>query len=646
MLTAGTAHAAPLSIDALSQYEAITDVSLSRDGKHIVALVGVKDQKWPVISIWDTADLSKPPVWIPSATLRPAQVGFLGNHKIFFIAEANVTRADSLKSFTRKWYIADLDGRNIEQPFVTHGTMNKAMREAEERGELNFSIFSARLADSDRVLVEKLDTTSFAQEILEYNARTGESRLVAKGSDKEEYLASGVDPATGELLIKSRVEVEGGAFWIKLYVKDRASGQWVFHPALSYPLKERRHIEPVGFDTDPDKLLVISNHMRNYAAVYSYDLEQKRFDPEPLFQNDRFDIVRVYQRLNDDTGRTEGIDGIAVNAADITQVFLEAPWVGMVKVVKNSFPGKSVWLLGRNLAAGAALVAVGAPDAPTAYYFYGGGRFVALGGERPWIDPKTLGRAEFVHFEARDGLDIPAFVTYPPGWSKERGPVPAVVLPHGGPWARDYLNWDPTGWTQFLATRGVAVIQPQYRGSEGFGFAHWRAGDRQWGLKMQDDNDDAAAWLVSQGIADPKRLAIFGYSYGGFAAIAASVRPNSPFRCSIAGAGVASLERIKNDWGENHLQRQLQGETVDGMDPLKNAGQGDIPILLYHGDRDQQAPVEHSRMFYKARKAAGKDVQFIEIKDMKHQLPWHIEWQQQTLGLIENFLRSEKCGLL
>jgi dipeptidyl aminopeptidase/acylaminoacyl peptidase len=173
--------------------------------------------------------------------------------------------------------------------------------------------------------------------------------------------------------------------------------------------------------------------------------------------------------------------------------------------------------------------------------------------------------------------------------------------------------------------------------------ALWKAGDQQWGLKMQDDKDDGAAWLVAEGIADPQRMAIFGYSYGGFAAIAASVRPNSPYRCAIAGAGVADLGRLANLWGANRVARENQGWTVTGMDPIRNVASANIPILLYHGDRDRQADTYHSRDFYSAMKSAGKDVTYVEIKDMWHQLPWWPEWHRQSLNLIESYLAGPKC---
>lgn len=160
---------------------------------------------------------------------------------------------------------------------------------------------------------------------------------------------------------------------------------------------------------------------------------------------------------------------------------------------------------------------------------------------------------------------------------------------------------------------------------------------------MSDDNDDGAAWLVSQGIADQSKLAIFGYSYGGFAAMAAVVRDKPPYRCAIAGAGVSDLRRLGNLWGQNQVQREIQGSTVTGMDPLANVAKASIPIMLYHGDRDTQAEARHSRDFYSAMKAAGKDIEYHEIKDMWHHLPWWPEWHRETLGLIENYLAGPKC---
>ncbi|MDX1293909.1 MAG: prolyl oligopeptidase family serine peptidase, partial [Hyphomonas sp.] len=173
----------------------------------------------------------------------------------------------------------------------------------------------------------------------------------------------------------------------------------------------------------------------------------------------------------------------------------------------------------------------------------------------------------------------------------------------------------------------------------------WLAGDGEWGQKMQDDKDDGAAWLVENGYVDADKIAIHGYSYGGFAAIAASVRPNSPYQCAIAGAGVSNLTKLGHEWGNNRIQRIVQGDTVDGMDPMQNTDKINIPILLYHGDYDVRVPIFHSRDFYNAIKDKQPDSKFIVLKQMGHQsAKWLPEHKKLVLEEIETFLNTT-CGM-
>lgn len=188
-------------------------------------------------------------------------------------------------------------------------------------------------------------------------------------------------------------------------------------------------------------------------------------------------------------------------------------------------------------------------------------------------------------------------------------------------------------------------MQPQYRGSDGWGRELWLAGDMEWGQKMQDDKDDGAAWMVQQGYVDADKMAIHGYSYGGFAAIAASVRPNSPFQCAIGGAGVANLQKIANNWGDNRVQRTFQGRTVKGMDPLQNTDKINIPILLYHGDYDVRVPLFHSRDFYNAIKKDSPESKLVVLKQMGHQSnKWKPEHKETVLEEIDQFL-TNTCGM-
>jgi acetyl esterase/lipase len=637
------ANAEPLPIASIARYEAMTGVALSPDGKHIAALVSTPEYPWPVVAIYDALDLTKAPVWIPSATLRIVNVSFFGNDRISFVVEAPMHNDGGLPTFTRKLYFSDLAGKKIVEASRPTGARAKAARDNQERyGGIGMRIFSGDLYDPDLVLIEGTGDT---QTISELNLKTHESRLVAEAGERSQFLPGGVDLATGEPMIKMQLEIAAGRFFARTYIRDRKTRAWVRHDPLGFEFKDRRILTPVGFDNDPNILFVLSNRSRDFAAVYSYDIAAQKFSDEPLYAVDDFDVTAVGFR-RDRANKTIEISGLTVGGPSPVQVIFDSVWTAAQKKIQAAFPGRNVTLQINKADRTVAVVTVQAPDFPPEYYLYKDGALRLLGKQRPWIDPATLGKAEFVTYTARDGMKIPAFVTYPPGWTPAQGPVPLIVLPHGGPWSRDELDWDGSGWPQFLATRGAAVIQPQYRGSDGWGLKLWTAGDQQWGLKMQDDNDDAAAYLVARGVADPKLMAIFGYSYGGFAAIAASVRPNSPYRCAIAGAGVASLNRIGNLWGSNPIARDVQGWTVAGMDPIKNVDHASIPIMLYHGDHDRQADTEHSRMFFKAMKGAGKRVEYHEIAGMWHTMPWHTDWQEQTLSLIETYLKSGDCGVL
>lgn len=654
MLSGGSrARGAPIPIEALARFEAVTSVNLSPDGKHVVGLVAAPGQKWPVISIWKADALEQTPVWIPSENMRPVLVDFIGNDRIWFVTEQEINRR-GIKTFTRKLYFTDLEGSRFDEPLRRGGATNDAVRNAEATG-ITVSIFNDELRDPKVVLLERADIDQGGvqqiyqggvQQIYRFNVETGATELIGEGGEKSFFSSAGVNLDTGELLLQERIENIDGDFWLRRYLRKDARSPWEYHPELSYAIKNRRTITPVGFDTDPNKLLVVTNRNSNFTEVLSYDVAAKRFDAGPLFRNDRYDLIGVVFDRDPGTRASLGPIGVRVAGPALETVFADDYWSGIHRVLKRQFPGQFVEFIARQRQNQRALIRVESDAQPPVWYLVKLGdrlELAQIGGERPWIDPKSLGPTRWVSYQARDGLEIPAILTTPPGWTAEKGPIPAVVHPHGGPWARDYMGWDSSGWTQFLATRGYAVLRPQYRGSEGLGLKLWLAGDQNWGLKMQDDKDDGARWLVEQGIADPRKIAIFGYSYGGFAAIAASVRPGGPYVCALAGAGVASLSMLSNYWGENRIGKEVQASTVTGMDPLKNVDKADIPILLYHGDRDRQADTEHSRLFYAAMKRASKDVEYVEIRDMWHTLPWRPEWHRQTLKLIEDYLAGPKC---
>ncbi len=648
-LSLATANAAeplqttPLGIEPIAEHPALSSIVLSPDGKHMAGLVGTNKHKWPVISIWDVEDLSKPAVWIPSTNMRPRNVAFLGSDRIIFFADQPFTYG-ALKTFTVQAWVTDLQGRDISNPFAAKGTLSDTAKELEKFG-FNFGIFQdGSIQNPKRYLIERGNIDLGTTEILALDIDTMKVERAARAANDEGFLLA--DIRDGQLMIKQRLRSTGDGWQVVREVRNRASGAWEEHPELGYPVKQRFTINPVGFyDADPNKLYVSTNKGSNFQQIRIYDIASRTWEAEPAFASPEFDISDVAGLYDRETKQLAGALSYTIEGPARKVVFVDDYWAPIQKTLDNQFRGNNVAITSRNKRLGRAIVTVSGPRQPPVYFLLMNGKELKqLGKSRPTMNEKTFGDTKYVTYKARDGMTIPGLLSLPAGYDKAKhGRIPAVIHPHGGPWARDYITWDSSGWTQFLTTRGYAVLQPQYRGSDGWGMALWKAGDQQWGLKMQDDKDDGAAWLVAEGIADPKKMSMFGYSYGGFAAVAASVRPNSPYQCAIAGAPVSDLQRLANFWGANRVAREGQGWTVTGMNPIANVASANIPILLYHGDRDRQADTVHSRDFYSAMRSAGKDVEYVEIKDMWHQLPWWPEWHRQSLGLIENYLKGPKC---
>jgi dipeptidyl aminopeptidase/acylaminoacyl peptidase len=219
-----------------------------------------------------------------------------------------------------------------------------------------------------------------------------------------------------------------------------------------------------------------------------------------------------------------------------------------------------------------------------------------------------------IHYAARDGLNIPAVLTLPKG--RQARKLPLIVLPHGGPRAQDVETWD--WWAQALAQRGYAVVQPNYRGSTGYGTAFEMASYGQWGLAMQDDLLDAIDHLAAEGMVDPARVCIAGASYGGFAAMRAAQRDSGRYRCAISYAGVSDLaDMLRYDRGflsggrrADYLHRSAPD--FSAVSPLQHIEDFSTPILLMHGKRDRRVPVAQSRNLYAKLSRAGKTAEYIE----------------------------------
>ena len=254
-----------------------------------------------------------------------------------------------------------------------------------------------------------------------------------------------------------------------------------------------------------------------------------------------------------------------------------------------------------------------------------------IGPQYPTIRPDQVHEVRYVTYAAADGLEIPAYLTLPKG--RDPKGLPLIVMPHGGPHIRDTPEFD--WWSQALASRGYAVLRPQFRGSDGYGAAHMRAGFGEWGKKMQTDLSDGVRWLSGQGIVDPKRVCIMGASYGGYAAMAAPALEPGVYRCAVSVSGVSDLRRMlaeeKRQAGASdtlvvRFWRRFMGASSinDGslaaISPTSLADRYSAPILLIHGKDDLVVPYNQSEVLARALGRAGKPYEFVTLAGEDHWL--------------------------
>lgn len=462
--------------------------------------------------------------------------------------------------------------------------------------------------------------------------RTGS--LIAKS--KEGY---GVDQVDTVTLRSKSVEPpkDASAYWsdgrgnVRLMVLDETTTQglltgrtkyWYRRPGsrdwetLSDYQKEE-DFAPLAIDADLNAIYVLKKK-DGRLALYTIKLDGT-LATSLVAEHPRVDIGDVVrfgdgQRVIGYTFSDEKTDAIYFDrefkglAASLSKALPKMP---LISFVDSSSDGRKL------------LIFAGSDRDPGRYYLFDRDKKTLneLMLERPELESRTLAEVKPVTIKSPDGVSIPAYLTLPPG--RQPNGLPAVVLPHGGPAARDYWGFD---WlAQFLAARGYAVLQPNFRGSAGYGEA-WlnENGYKNWRTSIGDITA-SARWLASQGIADPNKLAILGWSYGGYAALQSAATEPSLYKAVVAIAPVTDLALLKQearDYVTSKLrERQIgSGPHVTEGSPAQNAGKISAPVLLVHGDLDSNVRISHSQKMNAALRSAGKQSEFLAYKGLDHGL--------------------------
>ena len=394
------------------------------------------------------------------------------------------------------------------------------------------------------------------------------------------------------------------------------------------------------FALDSDQGYILSDEKTGRDALYRFNFATLETGAL-VYANDTNDISDF--RLSE--------DGNQVRAAYFTDDRDRVTWFDpKLKSVQDELdkavPGREAWIVSSNRDDSILIVLVTGASDPGGYYLYAPAEGVMhrLAQINDKVHGKRLAATAPVTYKARDGLLIHAYLTLPVGRAPKG--LPLIVMPHGGPFGvRDHGDYDY--YVQFLANRGYAVLQPNYRGSESYGRDFADKGKGQWGRAMQDDLDDGMDWLVKSGTVDPKRVCIFGASYGGYAAMWGATRNPERYRCAASLAGVSDVARqlkydrnfFRDSKSARAWQSKVQGTAAAGdISPLDHVDQLKVPMLLAHGKDDQNVPIKQSDLYAAALKKAGKPFEYYSYEDEGHGLRDQVH-VQDFLDKLEAFLK-------
>ncbi len=467
--------------------------------------------------------------------------------------------------------------------------------------------------------------------LFEVSTRSGNGKMIESGSP---FTDDWIVDRAGQAVARSEWNPNTRNF--SILAKEGKSWRTIYTADIDYDMGL------VGLSADGQSILARSSRGSDRFKIWSIPVAGGDFtlfyeDPE----NDVTSIV---------TDRYSGAPvGFWIGGLQPNIHWIDPKHESVQKAVAKAFQNRNVAIFDRSEDFKRVVAHVESASQPPVYYLidFGKGAADIIGEEYPALTGIPMGTQEAITYKSRDGLTIPAYLTTPPG--REPKNLPLVVFPHGGPYARDDSGFD--WWVQFLATRGYVVLQPQFRGSWGFGADLLRAGNRQWGRAMQDDISDGVRYAIDRGIADPKRVCIVGASYGGYAALAGAAFTPELYACAVSVSGISDIPNmagfIKKRGGDEsdalRAWKDLIGNPTDDdlarFSPARSVASIRAPILLIHGTNDTVVPISQSEDFARLLKAQSKNYQMIELAGEDHWLSTG-ESRLKLLTALESFLKS------
>jgi dipeptidyl aminopeptidase/acylaminoacyl peptidase len=513
------------------------------------------------------------------------------------------------------WYAVDLDGSKpftLSEGLATTGGLVGSNRGLPARAAFHSR---ARAGDKDEFIAVQYAESPLRSSLLRIHSRTGLRTPIEPGglTNVVDWALDANDvPRAAATLLNDR---------LSLHVRDSATAAW--RKIIETSQFENTAFAPVGFDK-AGTLYVSAYLGADTASIHRFDWAKGAPEPQPLVSVKGHDLTSGLLFAEDGSLR-----GVRFEADQEGTYWIDPAWKALQESVDAALAGRVNQLSGRS-ADGTVLVRSYSDSSPPRYFVFDtkAKRLSLLGNSMPWIDEKTQARSDVIRYTARDGLTIPALLTLPRGVEGKN--LPLVLLAHGGPNVRG-IDWQWNRERQFLASRGYAVLEPDFRGSLGHGWKLFRSGWRQWGLTMQDDLLDGVEDLAKRGIVDKSRVCIAGASYGGYATVMGLIKHGDVYKCGISWVGVTDIDLLFTvGWGDlGNTPEQRLGMSVLIADPVKDkeqirqtsairqAERLKGPLLLAYGLSDERVPYEHGR---KLRDALdhNKGLEYVEYPGEGH----------------------------
>jgi len=416
---------------------------------------------------------------------------------------------------------------------------------------------------------------------------------------------------------KLRVAVRSDGVNTSLLYRDREDEP--FRNILTTDFRES--VSPLFFTFDNTKLYVASNLGRDKSAIFVFNPRTVEHE-ELLFEHPDVDVSSLFR-----SRKRKVITGTGFTTDRFRYHFFDEERAALQNELEERLPGDEVVVASMSRDETKVLVYAGSDRTRGTYFFFDRETkdFRKLAELAPWLPKERMAPMTPVSYVSRDGLTIHGYLTLPLG--REPKNLPVVIHPHGGPWVRDGWGFDPQ--VQFLASRGLAVLQMNFRGSTGYGRAFWEAGFKEWGRSMQDDVTDGVLWLVEQGIADPKRVGIYGASYGGYAVLAGLAFTPDLYACGVDYVGVSNiftlLETIPPYWelGRQMLYEKIghpekDKELLEAASPVFHADRITAPLFVAQGANDPRVKKAESDQIVEALRSRGIEVEYMVKENEGH----------------------------